>query len=638
MFKRRKSVEHLEMGVPRDVNPDRVKVREETRTYAEVREGVEYVDVHHAPTWALTLGNFKNRLWLFTKLGLASLAITTVGANLGTERETPKTESTDTQKPETEDFLVGLNDTLERVVNVEFVERFSSLNEAGERVFNPGALLLPVSVGVTSEKNIEVVVELSIPYDWARTFKEVQKTDPARAEELKQELVTKLREQVKSQVVIRGLNGATNSTAVWNAHDKTLAIADDGSIVPPESLNLSVESISVTGTASDEARIKGAQSLGAEDEQNAELAEGRAQDLEPLIRSALTEAGFSIDAIEDIEFQGIEQYLTQNELEKIANIGSTLPSFARMGGTIEERAIRLINAYNDGQDVGLTDDDSSFLHGVLNEKRRVDVVVKASGTEKKFESYNIGFFLPLLGLLAFGVRRVPRKVTSMPQRYLEDVTVVEVTRKAVARRIFSETTPHELQKERDFHEIYDNINLGADGRYEDFQNMQRHMLQEEVFPAWRGDHEPFIDYFAVANESFRYMYSDTPEYGVRKGRYPTSAEATRFITEKIVEMWEQHDQATYPMDGIDIKTVLNYRHSESVVTYAKILAETFVSISERLYKQGEGALQGNAGRTPIVTQQEFQDELLGLLIESRSNPELWRNRNLFVISQLKSER
>ena len=80
-------------------------------------------------------------------------------------------------------------------------------------------------------------------------------------------------------------------------------------------------------------------------------------------------------------------------------------------------------------------------------------------------------------------------------------------------------------------------------------------------------------------------------------------------------MWERHDAYTYPMQGIDVKTVLNYRHSDKVVAWAKPLAELFVTLMKE-----------------TVTTEAFREELKKVVEEATDTG--YRSRNQFVKSTL----
>ncbi len=616
---------------PNGVNPDRVKIIEAGRdAWEETRIRSTLVDVEHAPSWALTLPGAK-QLRLFGTAALASLALFTAVGNLSVEKRTPARAGHQVEHAlNARDFLVRVNDEFNRVVSVDFINRFATTDEHGNRVFNPGAIVFPLSVGVTSEQNFNVNVQLNIPYDWARTFREVQQTDPARAHALKAELVAQLREQIRNQVIIHGLPGLTNSTAVWNAHGANLAIGQDGNIVPPEGGRLNVEQARITGNASDEATD--ASSLGARDPQNEMLAENRGRDLEPVILDAMKAAGFDVDSISNVTFRETENYLTADEISGLADITYRQSRFARDGGTAEEAAMSTIYAYNHGESLDLTPADTALLHRVLNEQRRVDVAVTATGREKTMRSFNVGIFLPL-ALLLIGLKRNAGGVRTERVPYEERVSVIEIDRAAVARRLFMETIPETLNQERDFNTVYNSVSLSGErpGHYEDLQRMQQHMLIEEVLPSLRaGTREPFIDYVTIANNALEFMYSDSPKYGIRKGHYPTTAEAQRFIAEELIKMWEHHDQAVYPMSEsplgpIDIKTVLNYRHSEHVVTWAKLLAEQLVGTNKYLYEAIGNPSNG-------VTRDEFEKALRRRIAANAEAAGEYRDRNVFVVS------
>ena len=646
MVERRRRNETRYRGFsPDGVNPDRVKIETaDSKAWDELRKSTKHVLVEKAPSWSL-VGAGKNRVRLFARAALASLALLTFAGNAGVERRTPVRAGHEVAETlSARDFLVRVNDEINRIVSVDFIDRFSTIDAEGNRIFNPGALVFPVSVGVTSAQNFQVAIELNIPYDWARTFREVQQTDPARAEELKTQLVEQLREQVRNQVIIHGIPGLTNSTAVWNAHGAQLAVAENGTIVPPGTSRLAVDEAVITGYASDEATE--ASSLGSGDAQNETLAASRGEDLKPLILEALRSAGFDVENVDSVSLQETENYLTPAEIDDLADIAYRQSRWEREGGMPEEWAMRTIFAYNHGEGLDLTPADTALLERVLNQQRRVDAVVTATGTEHTFRTWNVGLFLPL-ALMLVGLQRNPGGKSIKLAPFRERVSVIEITRAAVARRIFSESTPRTLNTERDFNAVYDSVSLTGErrDRDEDLQRMRQHMLVEEVLPSLNPrTKEPFIDYLQIANEALRYMYSDSRKDGIKKGRYPTSGEAQRFIAEKLVEMWEHHDQATYPMSEsplgpIDIKKVLNYRHSEHVVTWAKLLAEQLVSVSQQLYAAKNEALKGASGREvlPIVTRDEFEASLRRRIAANAQATGGYSDRNVFVVSNQPDE-
>ena len=139
---------------PDGVNPDRVKIVEAgTDAWEETRLKSTLVGVEHAPSWALTLPTV-NRLRFLGMAGLASLALFTAIGNGGVERRTPVRAGHEVEHVlNARDFLVRVNEEINRVVSVDFIDRFATTDASGNRVFNPGAFIFPLSVGVTSEQN-----------------------------------------------------------------------------------------------------------------------------------------------------------------------------------------------------------------------------------------------------------------------------------------------------------------------------------------------------------------------------------------------------------------------------------------------------------------------------------------------------
>lgn len=92
-------------------------------------------------------------------------------------------------------------------------------------------------------------------------------------------------------------------------------------------------------------------------------------------------------------------------------------------------------------------------------------------------------------------------------------------------------------------------------------------------------------------------------------------------------MWEKHDMETYKMNGIDIKTVLNYRHSDKVVFWAKTLAYDFVSIALEAAPKSEDVTE-LAKRIDFV---EILERHIQQAFETREK-QGGENRNIFVVS------
>ena len=230
---------------------------------------------------------------------------------------------------------------------------------------------------------------------------------------------------------------------------------------------------------------------------------------------------------------------------------------------------------------------SARLKSLLDDQRGINISFTADTEYTKENVYNIALpfpaFLLLLGSLRLGASRGAGFViegieeVSVPDSILEqEVHIFE----PISRRLFSETTPGILDTPRDFNDIYGDLDTTE--RPEDSHNLLIHMLVEEVMPNMFPDSaEPMIDYESLLNAYRDQLRSDTRKEGVTKGSYDSSEEAQRKLTEALVDMWERHDAETYPMQGIDTRAVLNYRHSEHVVYWAKVLAECLIPIMQR---------------------------------------------------------
>jgi hypothetical protein len=306
----------------------------------------------------------------------------------------------------------------------------------------------------------------------------------------------------------------------------------------------------------------------------------------------------------------------------ISNVvfGETLPG--RMSDL--ERAYELVQEYNDGNPIvakALAEhpEFAEKMKSLLDNNRGVEATLTLEGENQRETVYPIALALPLL-LLLLKLNKTPggwrtiqhrRRVVerSVPDTVIRD----EVGVYDAKRRLFSETTPTELQRERSFDDVYESVNIP----YEDRQSMVDHLLIEEVLPSLSLEtQEPYIDYEAIVNKNREFLRSDARKDGIEKGAYDTTAEAERKIAADLVEMWERHDAYVYPMDGIDLKTVLNYRHSEQVVGWAKLLAPLFVQLMKE-----------------TVTTVEFREKLQAA-IEDSVEQSSHRNRNVFVKSTL----
>lgn len=619
------------------VNPDRVRFMNRPEVVGKVvepaRTEVSYGEVRRSwgrPVfeWAR---NTKAGRWFWGTL--AAAGIMTAATNITNEQERGAEPTTTTAESVRQSLDTIDMETMARQIqdeacrwdwaDLDSMHRFTYRDAEGNDRFNPGGFLIPMAVELTEHCRAKVNVRVDIPYHLANTFSEILVRNPERREEIIQRLSRFITQQVQDRLEVRGLAGVTGTSMVYDrAHNRISSTIDLG--------RLDISDMTVTGEASAEAEASrqnaGVPSLTGANPENVRLAHDRLADSMPLIREAFERAGVSPDVLENIREVSYERDLVDSQVHELAQISRQVLGES-VTGTDAELAYELVQEVNAGnpQVRATLDRNPAFaakIREYIDNNRGVEISFEAETTRDKTTVYNVAIpwplFLLMLPLLKIGwrsgLKEVVRQTREVPAVWREELVDMP---KAVARRLFSETTPAELDKERRFEEVYDSINLGENPR--DTHLLLEHMLIEEVEPSlYEETKEPMIDYEEVVNAAREYLRSDTRKGEVSKGSYSTVGEAERKTAEMLLSMWERHDAATYPMEGIDLTTVLNYRHAPHVVYWAKTLAEFFVSHAER-----------------TTTREEFRQELTRVIDELRANrtQEGGVNRNLFVQSE-----
>ncbi len=588
-------------------NPDRVKIEETVRT--------EEVALHHPSTFEgysyhlagplrfhPGLENVRPIAASASVLTLIGAGILSVATNVGVETQAggSNEQLTDAKQVEkglaaqsVETFARNVQQEVCKYIDGDFMHRFTTKNPSGKEEFNPGAFIVPFAVSLTEDCRAQVEVEIHIPYDFARTFREAIAKNPAGRDKLVSQLTDFIHKEAENQVVIRGVAGVTHTAMVWNKQTNSLLMSgkpsiDFGTFDIPKDLTLE-------GSASAEAErsvgTKDAESLQGFNRENIHLAEKRLNEFSPMLRDALNKLGIDSQVLAQAKTFSYEHNMVDSEIHDLAEVSRQVFG-SIIQGSDSTLAFMLVKEYNAKNPLALkaiadVPGGAERLKSLLDDQRGVTVRFTAETEFTKENVYNIALpfplFLLLLGSLRLGASRGLGYMiegvmeVSVPDSIIEqDVHMFE----PISRRLFSETTPGTLEKPRDFNEIYDELDTTS--RPEDSHNLLVHMLIEEVMPNMYPDSkEPMTDYESLINTHRDQLHSNTRKEGVTKGSYDTSEEAQRGLTEALVEMWERHDAETYPMKGIDTREVLNYRHSEHVVYWAKVLAECLIPIMQQ---------------------------------------------------------
>jgi len=618
------------------VNPDRVKFVDEP-TFVDVlvsprrQEREQETIIHRGNLTVELVRNSKVGTWF--RGALAAALVANAGVNLGVEHSEgnePLTTNAERVQDslETVDMETMVNQVREKVCSVidaDFMERFHIKNEKGEEQFNAGAFIIPFAVEITSECRAKVDVEVHVPYDFARTFSEISAKNPERREEMVNKLAEFIRKQVENKLVIRGVAGTTDSTLVYDRVHNTIS---GSTRVDLGELNIS--DVEVAGTASTEAKASrsnaGPESMINQNNENEDLAFNRLTDSLPLIREAFAKAGVSPEVLKNMKSYSYEQNLFAREVRELAAISRSVLGEVAVGSD-EEMAYQLVQEVNAGNPsvlkaVAENPEFAKKIKELITDNRGVSISFEAETLTKEHDVYNIVLPWPLLllslGYLKFGrIGGYTERISKVKEYPAVMGTELVNMPTAVARRLFSETTPDSLAKERDFVDVYNSVDLSASPA--DTKLLVEHMILEEVLPSLEeGTKEPMIDYELIVNNAREYFKSSGRKWEESKGTYPTTEEGKRAITEALLSMWERHDAAAYPMQGIDVKEVLNYRHSPKVMYWAKALAEYLASIAEK-----------------SSTSAAFREALLesiSLMRETRQK-EGGTDRNLFVKSE-----
>jgi hypothetical protein len=520
-------------------------------------------------------------------------------------------------------------EAVSRIVDFDFMQRFLIKDVDGNETFNPGAFVIPFSVAITGDCKAKTEIEIRVPYDFARTFKEIEAKNPEARDEMVEKLVQFITSEAQNQIVIRGIAGYTDTALVYDSA-KNVAYAGKPAI---DLGKMDINNIVFTGKASAEVGEdvasginQGVASLKGENLENQKLAQDRLEDMRPLLNEALKKAGVKEEVLANIQESSVEANLVDSQIKDLAKIAQDVMGLSVDGD--EKDAYGLIKELNNANPdiLAKINDNPEYVEIIqkhITGERTVNINFSAEVEFKKVDVFNIALPLPLLLLLVPGLRAVRGAQRTIIVKDYEKVEVPAVKQLRseerivdAKRRLFSEKTPTRLDEERSFHEVYDGVNLSE--RAQDTHTLLQHMLLEEVGPSLNDlTKEPLINYLEIVDKSIGFMYSNTREDGIEKGSYSTSEDAQRKITEELLEMWEKHDAKTYPMKGIDMQTVLNYRDSEQVVYWAKMLAYEFVNIAQK-----------------ASSREDFIDLLekgIQEAFETRTSQN-GRDRNIFVIS------
>lgn len=602
--KRKDPTPSAEDLTPSGVNPDRVRVEEgslvEPEKWNKITHSTLVRKERILPRIEL---DTETRLGSWLRAAIAAAAIGTVVSNADIEH----TKGTDfvsgdanriEEKLETVEMGTAARQVREevcRVVGADFMHRFVMKNADGKEVFNPGAVILPFAVDLAQDCKARVDVELHIPYHFARTFKEVVAKSPEQREALIQRLSDFISDEVRNLVVIRGIAGVTDTRMVYDSKSNSLLTTprlDFG--------NMDISDIEITGLSSAEAESSvsnaGPDSLRGENVENVMLNEARAEDMIRPLKEALSLANVDPRVLESIKVTGYERNLISEEITELAVISKDVLGID-LKATDDEYAFELIKELNaNNSEVRTKVNENAEYAGtvkrLIDDARGVEVSFTADTERQKNEVFNVLLPLPALLMLLAWVRLRSGGVDYKYVDKTEWVSTPAVHNMDVSRRLFSETTPTTLDKERNFNDLYESIDLSESAK--DTAILTEHLMIEEVLPSLDSRTiEPMIDYLQIIEDTRQYLRSDTRVGDVKKGSYATTAEAQLKAAEAVLQMWEKHDTAIYPMKDIDIKNVLNYRHSPQIVYWAKTLAETLIEISKKTEspEEAERAIQ-----------------------------------------------
>ena len=226
-------------NLKRSMNPDRVEVQEVgTRTVEErisnpslytVVEAGEYEE--KIPGSVSLILSDKNQVGKITKFGLLASLTLTAALNIDTEYESkniknplsdPNKLAKNLETIDTATFLKNVKEQVCSTIDGEFMNRFSVVDAEGKESFNPGAFIIPFAISLTEQCQTKVDVQVRVPYHFARTFKEISASNPESRDELVQKLADFIQQEVRNQLVIRGVAGVTKTALVWNKKENVL--------------------------------------------------------------------------------------------------------------------------------------------------------------------------------------------------------------------------------------------------------------------------------------------------------------------------------------------------------------------------------------------------------------------------------
>jgi hypothetical protein len=460
--------------------------------------------------------------------------------------------------------------------------------------FNFKTLVFPAQYVNMGTCTAHIKIQVRLPYIFAKTFTEVSPVNDAHRRKMLLSFAELLKTQLTDELTIYGLEGLTDSKAMYN----TAAISTRNYRDNP----ITVIKSSAKGFASDEAAKVGPKSLGTPDPENAELAAKRLREVLELYPDVMKEAGIATNQIEQISKVMVasseEALVSQAGISDLARIArtATFGKGVRIGNSPAEQAFWLVQAFNTGDQAVqkyLQDSpaDGKVFSSLILDNRSVSLnfELKSSFDKKEVRTIFVPWLL-LLTLLIPTAKKIKIEAVSTPA--------------SASRRMF---TPKLKESKDEKSPTFDAVYAGLPrdeafiGKSNAKQLMDSFVVDELVptFDSYEYVGYEFLDYKTLiytaisAAESIRDPYTN-------QNAAATKENTLKKLTLDIVNMWQRHDGYVRTSVGTDYRRALSYDETSDIVAQAHGVAKYLFAKTEALADSKKNSRNGSLYADDVI--------------------------------------
>ena len=287
------------------------------------------------------------------------------------------------------------------------------VNKEEEEVLNPNFILTPVSLEYSVDESTMKKATMEVPLTYAQDFKTTDFTNKDDALQIQQHLQDELRKDFANK-----LQRILQTKGAYKANRE-----GGNDLLKNEYSKNKITSIKITGYSSPEGSTPESVIPGNEEKENKELAKGRGEMGQDVIKNVLEENEIDLSVLDSVRSEEVQ--FSDVEMESLTNLADSL---GISGREQEDKIYNLISKYNDGQ-YNDNEQVKKVMDEVVGSKRGVTIEIEYESTEKKQVTVAIPNFLLLLALFLKKKRKDQDPSNSENndnENEVEDVKVKEV--------------------------------------------------------------------------------------------------------------------------------------------------------------------------------------------------------------------